>query len=146
MVTPRKSTEKEFLKEDNNMNLQSIYNLSLKTSKNLAISLNKIVRKKVNQESIPDYLDLVNSEFIYTCKMCEKSYTELESILKRFRVSPHGKTKAAVIIYANFRMNESYSFFQNVRDNFIVDHNHNNLIKSLMIIRKQIRSIYVCKY
>lgn len=75
------------IEEDNNMNLQSIYNLSLKTSKNLAMSLNKIVRKKVNQESIPEYLDLVNSEFIYTCKMCEKSYTELESILKKCNYS-----------------------------------------------------------
>ena len=128
------------------MNLQSIYNLSLKTSKNLAMSLNKIVRKKVNQESIPEYLDLVNSEFIYTCKMCEKSYTELESILKKFRVSPHGITKAAVIIYAHFRIKESFTLFQRVKDDYFVNRNYKTLITALKTIRQQLRSIYVCKH
>lgn len=146
MVILCKSTENDYGREDNNMLFQEIYQSSIETPKRLARSLNKIIRRKINKNAISDYLELVNGEYIYTCKNCEKAYDELETILKKYRMSPDGKTKAAAIIYAHFRIIESYSDFQDARDRFLVNHDLSDLIKSLMIIRKQIRSIYVCKY
>ena len=147
MVTLLKSTEKVILKEDNDMLFQEIYESSIETPKCLARSLNKIIRRKINTASMPNYIDFVNSEFVYSCSVCEKAYVNLEKLLKNnYRLTPCGKTKSATIIYAHFRITESFALFQRVKDAYTVNRNYKKLITALKTIRQQLRSIYVCKY
>ena len=133
-------------KEENEMYFNVIYSTTIKTATDLAKSINKVLRDTIGADMIQDYLELLNSEFIFASIQFRKSYKELELILKNYRLSVTGNPKALAIIYAHFRIVESYSNFQKAKDNFAVTKDQKNLIMSLRIVRRQIRAIYVCKY
>lgn len=128
------------------MRFQSLFNLSIQSAMALAKSINKVIRGSMDQDTLVEHLNLLNSEFIFASRACKKNYSDLETILKNhYHLTPCGKTKAATIIYACYRMEESFSNFQTIKDNYFVTHNKKRLIESLKVVRKQIRSIYICK-
>jgi len=133
------------IEEDNEMNLQEIYDTTMKNTMSLAKTINKIVRGTITRNKIPDYLELSSSEFVFTVNQCKMAYRELVAILKKYRLSINGNPKAVDIVYAYYRLIESYSNFQNAKKTYSITEDQQRLIKSLKLVRQHIRSIYVCK-